>query len=321
MVLVQFLSAAAIVAVSGTILTKYADRLADKLGISSALIGLLLLSFITSLPELGATISVVWHVGKPNIAAGNIFGSNTFNILIIAVMDFMIGSASLYAISKVSHTKSALLAMLMTAVSICAITFGGIGIFGDRIGAETLALLAVYVGGVYFIFKEEKESGHHPAEAERESVVFEAGVVFASGVCVVLAGYWLANVSDEIELVTGWGESFVGYIFLAIATSLPELVVSVTAVRLKAYDMAVANIFGSCFFNILMFTLADPFYHAPLLGDVSSVNIGLAAVSFVMLGVAGAAFAAGRRGMRSGMVKWIIIALYLLGSFVIFSPG
>lgn len=320
MVWIQFIAAGAVIVISGTLLTTHADRLSDKLGISNAIVGLFLLSLVTSLPELGTTVSVVASVGKPDLAAGNIFGSNAFNILIVAIMDLSVGSASIYALSHVSHKKSALLAMLMTAVAILAIRFGGAELFGGRIGTETLLLLALYVGGIYSIFKGEKESGHPHADkkTEKESVTREVTVIAVSAVFVVLAGYWLASISDEIARVTGWGETFVGGIFLAVTTSLPELVISLTAIRLKAYDMAVANIFGSCFFNILMFSIADPFYGAPLLQNVS--NIRLAVVSFVMIGVAGTAFACGRRGYGGNFsfVKWVIIALYLLGSYVAF---
>lgn len=323
MVWIEFLAAAALIALSGTVLATNADRLADKTGISSGLIGLLLLSVITSLPELGTTISVVAYVGSPDLAAGNIFGSNTFNILILAVMDFLLGSSVLYASFRIPHTKSALLALLMTAVSIGAIVHGNASFFDGRVGAGTFSLLVVYILGIYIILKEEKTS-HKPDESEtvkKESIAKEVAVVFMSGVAVVGSGYWLANIADDIAKVTGWGESFIGYLFLAVATSLPELVITITSLRLKAYDMAVANIFGSCFFNILIFAVAEPFYDGVLLKDVGEANIYLALVSLAMIAVAGTAVNAGRRGMKSSLTKWIIIGLYLLGSYVVFAPG
>ncbi len=323
MVWVEFLTAASLIAIAGTVLTKNADRLADKTGVSSGLIGLLLLSVITSLPELGTTISVVAYVGSPNLAAGNIFGSNTFNILILAVMDFMLGSALIYTSFRLPHGKSALLAGLMTAVVIGAIVYGGGSLLGGRVSTAAIVLLATYLLGIYIILKEEKAS-HKPDESEaavKESIAKEAAVVFISGLTVVCAGYWLANIASDMAEITGWGESFIGYIFLAVATSLPELVISVTSIRLKAYDMAVANIFGSCFFNILMFTIAEPFYEGVLFNDVGGANAHLALVSLAMIAVAGTAVSAGRKGMKSGLTKWAIVGLYLLGSYVVFSPG
>jgi len=191
------------------------------------------------------------------------------------------------------------------------------------VSTAAIVLLVTYILGIYIILKEEKDS-HKPDEseaAEKESIAKEAAVVFISGLVVVGSGYWLANIADEIAGITGWGESFIGYLFLAVSTSLPELVISVTALRLKAYDMAVANIFGSCFFNILMFTIAEPFYKGVILNDVGGANVYLALVSLAMIGVAGAAVNAGRKGMKSGLTKWVILGLYLLGSYVVFSPG
>ena len=323
MVWVEFLAAATLIAMSGTILATNADRLADKTGISSGLIGLLLLSVITSLPELGTTISVVAYVGSPDLAAGNIFGSNTFNILILAVMDFLLGSTVLYASFRIPHAKSASLALLMTAVSIGAIVHGNASFFGGKVGAGTISLLVVYICGIYIILKEEKTS-HKADESEavkKESIAKEVAFVFMSGLVVVGSGYWLANIADDIAKITGWGESFIGYLFLAVATSLPELVITITSLRLKAYDMAVANIFGSCFFNILIFTIAEPFYDGVLLKDVGGANVYLALVSLAMIAVAGIAVYAGRKGMKSGLTKWVIVTLYLIGSYVVFSPG
>lgn len=320
MVWLQFLVAAGLIVASGIALVIYADRLADKTGASRALIGLILLSVVTSLPELGTSFSAVAYVGKPNLAAGNIFGSNTFNILVLVIIDFMLGSASIYALSRVSHTRSVLLAMLMTIVAIVSMQFSTIGFFDGRIGPETVLLLAIYVVGIFFIFDEEKQTPHPEPSGLKESVAVEIAVVVGSGIVVVSSGYWLAYISDDIAIITGWGESFVGYFFLAITTSLPELVVAITAIRLKAYDMAIANVIGSCFFNILMFSIVDPFYHAPVLQNIGPSNLTLALVSLTMVGVAGAALYAGTRGFRLGFVKWLLIALYLFGSYVVFSP-
>ncbi len=321
MIWLKFLAAAGIIIACGTVLAVYADRLSEKLDISGALIGLILLSVVTSLPEFGATVSAVVYVGKPDLAAGNIFGSNTFNILILSIIDFILGATSIYTLSKVSHARSAALAILMTVIAMSAIALGDNSVIAGRVGVEAFILLAVYFGGIYLIFKKEEQSPHPKKDGLKESVAFEAAVVAASAVVVVVTSYWLALISDEIAVITGWGESFVGYLFLAVSTSLPELVVSITAIRLKAYDMAIANIFGSCFFNIIIFSVADFLYPSPVLRNVDPANIKLAFISAVMIGVAMAALAAGKRGMKTGFVKWALAALYLLGSWVVFSPG
>lgn len=329
MVWIDFGVAALIIVASGTLLAVYADRLADKTGISGALIGLILLSIITSLPELGTSVAAVAYLGKPDLAAGNIFGSNAFNMLVLGILDLFLGAVPIYALSRVSHYRSSMLAMLMTVVAMAAIYAGGFGNIAGRVGLDSILLVAVYCAGIYFIFKEERASqasqaSPHPdadAETKKESIALEAGVVAVCGVVVVATGFYLSNISDEIVEITGWGESFVGHLFLAVSTSLPELVVAITAIRLKAYDMAIANVLGSCFFNIIIFSVVDPFYEKPILADISRINLTLAFVSLAMIGVAMAALYAARKGKSSGLVKWVLFGLYLLGTYLVFSPN
>ncbi len=321
MVWIKLIAAAGLITASGVVLTIFADRLGDKLKISGAFIGLLILSTVSSLPELGATVSVVSYIGKPDLAAGNIFGSNTFNMLILAILDFiLIGSASIFSISKVSHNKSIMLAVLMTAVAVIAIWLNGLGALGS-LTLEMPLLIAVYFIGIFYLWLEEKKVFHPSAGGEKESAWLELIVIITSGVVVVASGYWLANISDEIAILTGWGESFIGYLFLAIATSLPELVITISSLKLKAYDMAIANTIGSCFFNILMFAIADPFYDGDLLRDTSAPNIYLALTSIAMLLLTAFALFLGKRGKETRFAKYALLALYLIGSLAVFSPS
>ncbi len=316
----EFIASAVLIISAGALLTTYADRLSDKLNISGAFVGLIILSIISSLPELGTTISVVKYVGKPDLAAGNIFGSNTFNILILAVLDFLLGAASLFALSRVSHQKSIALAVLMTIVAVLAIRGDGI-FFIDGAQLDSFVLLMVYFIGIYFLFLAEKKARKPDHKYGSEKVGKEILVVVLSGLVVVISGYWLARISDGISEVTGWGESFVGYIFLAVTTSLPELVISISSLKLKAYDMAIANTIGSCFFNVLMFAIADPFYDGSLLADTSPYNIRLGLVSIAMLVVTAVALMAGSRGKNTGWTKYLLVVLYVLGSWLVFSAA
>ncbi len=85
---------------------------------------------------------------------------------------------------------------------------------------------------------------------------------------LLLAGPRLADVAAEIAVVSGLGATFVGTTLLAACTTLPELVASVTAVRLRAFDLAVGNVFGSIAFNMLLLVPLDLVHHGPLLADV-----------------------------------------------------
>jgi cation:H+ antiporter len=322
MLWITFVATAVLIVTSGTILTVYAEKLGEKLNISGAFVGLIILSVVSSLPELGTTFSVVNYLGKPDMAAGNLFGSNTFNMLILSIFDFALGSASIYALSTAPHQKSILLAFLMTVVSMAAIYSSGFGVLGGY-AIDTGLLAFLYIFGVYILYLDERDSVTAGPIGGGEVPWKEIAVVAGSSAVVVASGYWLAGISGDIEKATGWGESFVGTIFLAVTTSLPELVITLASIRLKAYDMAIANTVGSCFFNLIIFSIVDPFYAGPIFMDISISNFHLAGASLVMLLLVSASLFVGKQpGILSRLTaatKYLLIIIYLAGSWLVFS--
>ena len=317
MIWAKFTFAALTIAVSGTILTIYSEKLGEKLNISGAFIGLILLSIVSSLPELGTTYSVITYLGKPDLAAGNIYGSNNFNMLILGILDILLGTVSLYSLSKASHQMSILLAVAMTIVSMAAISAHGFGIYFG-IPLDSFSIFLIYAGGIYFLYIQEKKESSSTPHKTYSSAWRELIIVILSGAIVVSAGYWLALISDDIERATGWGQSFIGYIFLAVTTSLPELVIAIASIKLKAFDMAIGNTIGSCFFNILMFSLVDPFYAKPIFEDISSANLYPAATSLFMLALVSASLFISHRGRKTYLTKYILLTLYILGSSFVY---
>ncbi|MDH5543526.1 MAG: hypothetical protein OEY64_11245 [Nitrospinota bacterium] len=319
MIWIKFLLAALVITISGTILTVYSEKMGEKLNISGAFIGLIFLSIVSSLPELGTTYSVIAYLGKPDLAAGNIFGSNTFNMLILAILDFLLGTTSIYAISKARHQKSISLSVTMTVVSMTAIAMHGFGVYFG-LALDSFLLLLIYGVGVFLLFAQEREGTAGEKKTNNRSAWVEIAVVVASGAVVVASGYWLALISDDIEKVTGLGQSFIGYIFLAVTTSLPELVIAIVSLRLNAVDMAIGNTIGSCFFNILMFSIVDPFYSNPIFQDISMANLYPAGISLAMILLVSISLAMSKRGFGTNFSKYILLALYIIGSgFVYFT--
>jgi len=142
---------------------------------------------------------------------------------------------------------------------------------------------------------------------------------------VIAAGIWLAFIGDEIGETTGWSDTFVGSLFLAITTSMPELVVTMAALRLGAIDMAVADILGSNMFNIAIIAPVDLSYtQGPILSLASSSHLITAAVVVVMnlLVIAGLRFR--QRRKIFGVFSWyapVLIVIYILGAYALFSSG
>jgi cation:H+ antiporter len=139
------------------------------------------------------------------------------------------------------------------------------------------------------------------------------------------AGIWLAFIGDEIATTYSWSASFVGSLFLAITTSMPELVVTIAAVRLGALDMALADILGSNMFNIAIIFFVDLFYwQGSILSSVSNDHIILAVVTIIMtlIVIGGIRFRQKRKTFK--FISWYsvaLIGLYLLGFYIMFSSG
>jgi cation:H+ antiporter len=146
---------------------------------------------------------------------------------------------------------------------------------------------------------------------------------------VIGAGIWLAFIGDEIAETYGWGASFVGTLFLAITTSMPELVVTVTAIRLGAIDMAVADILGANMLNMVAITWTDLFYtRGPILFQprslVSDAHLITALIAAVMslLVIVGLRFRQKRKTFIA--ISWygpLLIGLYILGAYASFTSG
>jgi cation:H+ antiporter len=139
---------------------------------------------------------------------------------------------------------------------------------------------------------------------------------------IVLLGIWLAWLGDQVAEATGLGESFIGALLLAAATSLPEVIASLEAVRLKALDLAVSNIFGSNIFNLAILASYDLVYlPGNLWFSMNAVYAFTAIVTMIMTTVAvvGIIYRTDRRSRF--YLSWVgiaIIGLYLLGMYVIY---
>jgi len=151
-------------------------------------------------------------------------------------------------------------------------------------------------------------------------------VRFAVAASVVVgAGLWLPFAAVDLANTMGWNRSFVGSLFVAMATTLPELAVTLSALRLGALDMAIGNLLGSNLFNVTIVAVDDFFYRpGVLLSDVSLVHAVTASSAIVMTGLAlvGLFFRPRGRVLRAvGAVSLGLAAVYLLNTYVVFLHG
>lgn len=328
----EFAFMALLIIVSGTFLSKYGDVIADKTGLGQALIGSVLVAMATSLPELVTSITSSL-VGAPDIAIGNVFGSNTFNLMILALADLLHGPGPLMLRVRYSHILSGLLGILLSGIVTFTIivyhftNFQG-GVFW--VGFDSIIILLVYLIGARLIFRYEKKNPLDQEimedEIEEENIPLKRALIGFSicAVIIVFAGMRLSITGDQIAAVTGIEESFIGSIMVAAATSLPELVASISAIRINAYNMAIGNVLGSNIFNMIIVFFADIFYKGGyILAEVNVIHVITAMVGLIMSSIAliGLFYRSKRTIFSIGWDSMFVGIVYILGVYLLFRLG
>jgi cation:H+ antiporter len=293
-----FLSCTLAILYSGTKLSKYGDIIAEKSGLGRIWIGVILIAFITSLPELVTGLSSVTIFKIPNIAVGDVLGSCVFNILILAILDIFDKSSPISSRVQQGHILSAgfgIILLSIVAVNILLSTsYPGIFITLGWIGLYTPLIIFFYLIAMRLIFIYEKRSiaafiKERGEELKYEKIPKENVYINFSinALIVVIAAIFLPEIGKEIAVKTGLGQTFVGNIFIALSTSLPEVVVSITAIKIGAADMAIGNLFGSNIFNIAILAIDDIFFiEGPLLSFVKNAHIVSATSAIIMMTIA-----------------------------------
>lgn len=334
LLITKFILMAVLIIISGTFLSRFGDIIADKTGLGQILIGSILIALATSLPEMVTSITSS-IMGAPDIAVGNVFGSNTFNLVILAIIDLFHGPGPLMLRIRYSHILSGLLGILLSAIvafSIIVVHLTPIRIGFLGIGLDSMALIVVYIVGMRLIFRYEKknpldkDSKDKKVKVKPKNVTLKKATIgFAiSGIVIVFAGIELTMAGKKIASLTGLEQSFIGTIMIAAATSLPELVASISAMRINAYNMAFANVMGSNIFNMIIVFFADLFYRPGfILASVAPVHIITAMIGLMMSAVAliGLFYRSRRTIFTVGWDSLFISIIYFTGIYLLFRLG
>ncbi len=288
--LAAFAAAAALVVLSGIKLSMYGDALGDRTGLGNGLIGLIFLAGVTSLPELVVSLTSVLNADVltegADLATGNMLGSNVFNLLILAFMALFFSKHFKPQEMKTAHTDSAVYGLIMLgmfALAYFAAARGSWIIPGLDCSAPVLLLPVLYLAVLLREHRQHKKAAaaceeHLPEEdalarmpAARfySILLFLCGLIIGGGVILSILGSRMALPPEQGGF--GLEASLIGTLFLAISTSLPELVISFSGIRLGFLDMAVGNVLGSNMFNLLIIFVADvAMRKADLLANASS---------------------------------------------------
>ena len=248
MTVLYFIAGLICLIVGAEALVRGASRLASAFGISPLIIGLTVVAFGTSSPELAVSIKAGLD-GQGAIAMGNVVGSNIFNVL------FILGLASLVAPLVVSQQLIRLDVPLMILLSALVLVMGLDGAIGRVDGAILVIALAGYL---IFLLKKSKtepdaiEKEYEEAFGKKPSSRALNFVMIAVGLgLLVLGSKWLVDGAVSFAIFMGVSEAVVALTIVAAGTSLPEVVTSVIATIRGERDIAVGNVVGSNIFNIM----------------------------------------------------------------------
>ncbi|HEY9789139.1 MAG TPA: hypothetical protein V6D22_01990 [Candidatus Obscuribacterales bacterium] len=295
MVWLQFSVCAVAILIAGSRLSHFAERLADKGGLSKNWAGLVLLAITASSSQLIASITAVAIYDLPDMAVGALMGSCMFNMLVLGMLDLFSRNKPVSNMVHRGHILSAGFAIILLGCAAIDILFGKnlpvVSVL-SRMDPITIGFIPVYFMAMWLTFKYEQSKQDlqdstaadavHVAEPAKQSWI---GLWFGFGVCglvVITMSIFLPSLAETIKAQTGWAEGFIGLSFIAVTTCLPEIAVSTSAARRGSFDVAVASLLGSNLCYMVILAIADFFFvKGPLLRHVSSSN-ALAAMTAII---------------------------------------
>ena len=230
-----------------------ASALARKMGVSPLLVGLTIVAFGTSMPELAVSVTAALR-GANEIAVGNVVGSNMFNLLVVAGLSAVICPLVMDKMLLRRDWPLSIFAAVLLLVAIAP----------DHViarweGAVLLVIFAVILSRQIKaalndraqLAAAEAEAAEEAAEMTKSPVMIWVNIVLGL-VCIVLGGQLAVNGATGIARMFGLSETLIGLTIVAIGTSLPELVTSIVAARKGQNEIAMGNVIGSNLFNILL---------------------------------------------------------------------
>jgi cation:H+ antiporter len=316
-----FISCAILIVFSGVRLSKYGDIIADLSGLGKAWIGLILMAAVTSLPELFSGFSSILILKKPDIAVGAVFGSCAFNLAILALLDFFVPGKPISSVVTRSQILAGFLGMILIILSVIEIHFGKL--FPERgwFGLFPGLIIFIYLISIRIIFENDRQaqkaienltSQSHKKEIK---ISLKKAIIkfFFYSVLIVAAALALPYFAEKLAQDTGINESFVGTLLVAASTSLPEMVVSIAAVRMGSIDLAVGNLLGSNIFNMFILAIDDLIYtDGPILLATNPNHALSALVTLLMTSVISISilFGSPKKRFALGVDAIIMILLY-----------
>jgi len=275
-----FIAASVVVWLAGARLTRHAAAISAATGLGQAVIGIVLLAGVTLLPGIGVVLTSATR-DNVDLALNSIFGSIALQVALLAVVDFVIGRRALTAVvPNPGVMLQGSLNIILAATAAAAMIVGDVAVLG--VGLWAWGLMLAYLACVWVLARAEgrrpwlaardgrvdrelteEQPGPEPGECGRGEVAPQDRLssliprTAATGVTILAAGFILAVSGETLADQTGIGSSFIGFVVVAFATSLPVLSTALSAARRGLFTMAISDILGSNLINVAMVFLID----------------------------------------------------------------
>ncbi|MFO7789762.1 MAG: hypothetical protein R6V32_04260 [Bacteroidales bacterium] len=330
--IIIFSIATLVIIFAGTALTRYADKLADKTGLGEALIGAIFLGGVTSISGIITSVVAAYN-SHPQLAISNAIGGIAIQTVFLSIADIT------YSRVNLEHASASLTNLMQGVLLIILLTLVILGIASPNITLLNIhplsfIIILVYLIGTRMIARAKEKPLWGPKltistvrdipdkdNIKKTTLTSLATKFTLLAILVAGAGYAIGISGITIANKTALSESFVGTLFTAIATSFPELIVSLAAVRQRALALAVGNIIGGNTFDVLFVAFSDIAYQkGSILHNITNdqsfiVALTMLMVSILIMGL----LHRQRKGIANiGWESALILVLYIVGNVFLY---
>lgn len=330
--IIIFIAAALTIGFAGTALTRYADKLADKTGLGEAFIGAVFLGAVTSIAGIITSISAAYN-GRPELAVSNAIGGIAAQTLFLCIADVTYRKVNLeHAAASLSNIMHGVLLIGLLILVLLGAASPDFTIL--NVHPISIIIFLIYIVGTRLISRSEKEpmwspkktsetvpkrsEEDHAKEVSLKTLIFK---FFILSVVVGASGYVISITGIAISDMSNLSDGLVGSLFTAVATSLPELVVTLAAVRQKALALAVANIIGGNSFDVLFVAFSDVAYQdGSILHSINNNQTFTICMTTLMVCVLimGLLFRERKGFANIGWESALIMFIYLIGNLMLY---
>lgn len=263
-----------LIGAGGYFVSFYGEKLAAAFGMGAGVFGVVFVATVTSLPEVVSTFSAALQ-NLPEIGIGNLLGASEYNFFMLAMAQIMM-AREIFHIAAPGHMITSAWVAVVTGVAgfLGATAMGGVVWMLGPVGLFTPLLLFLYPLAIYSVSRASPAPAPEAFPVDKKTKKRWAIKYIIAGLLTIAGAALLPGVAEQFAQVTHISQSIAGTLIVALATTLPELAVTISAIRLRALDLAFGNCLGSSLFNLSWLFAVDFVYdHDPLFAHFTPAHL------------------------------------------------